>query len=108
MSIDEKFFYTNGVEVGISPYDFSLKFMRNGSPTPETVKAAAASQALGASPAMVMETMTIAMSPVHAKAMLPILAQMIATYEQAFGTIALPPDHLAKWNAGPPDAKVSA
>jgi hypothetical protein len=98
MAIDEKFFYTNGVEVGISPFDINLKFMRNGTATPDSVKEAAKA-APAETAAMIRETMTVAMSPAHAKTMLPLLWQMVQIYEQNFGAITLPPEQRAKWDA---------
>ena len=96
MTIETKFFYANSVEVAVSPFDISLKFMRNGTATLETV--AVHTTPVDATP-VVMDALTIAMSPSAAKSMLPALLQLISVYEQKFGTIPLPPEVLARWNA---------
>ena len=81
MESDRNFFYANGLEVAVSPYDINLKFLRQGSP--ENAETGVATQ-----PEKIDEV-TVAMSPAHAKAMLPGIFKAIVHYEQTFGSISL-------------------
>lgn len=83
MSDEKKFFYANAVEVGVTPYDVSLKFMRSGSAdAPLTATAVTKNVQL-----VKIDEFIIGMSPQHAKAMLPSLTSAVAQYEQMYGTI---------------------
>ncbi|MFA5238314.1 MAG: DUF3467 domain-containing protein [Phycisphaerae bacterium] len=71
-------FYVNVVELTASPYDFTFDF---GLKTPEQLKQGGSD---------FERTVRIAMSPSHAKSMLPILTDSIRTYEENFGIIPSP------------------
>lgn len=84
MELDKQFFYSNGLEISVSPYDITLKFLRQGSPE-------------GAAPGVELQPqklaeLSVAMSPAHAKAMLSGLYTSIMSYEQSVGAIALQAD----------------
>jgi len=91
MTSDGKFFYTNALEVAASSYDVNLKFMRNGTST---------GASSDASPVIELkDEITVAMSPAHAKAMLPSLLRIVLEYEKHSGApIALPNDMQKLWD----------
>lgn len=70
------FFYTNVMEASLGAFDFTLQF---GYKPPEE-----------SGTARYTKVCTIAMSLSHAKTMLPIIAKLIAAYEQQFGQIPAP------------------
>lgn len=81
MDTEAKFFYCNGLELAVSPFDFNLKFVRQGAaPNAEPGKMTA--------PAKLDELM-VAMSPAHAKAMLAGLYQSVKDYEANIGHITV-------------------
>jgi hypothetical protein len=69
--------YCNVLSVVISPFDFVFDF---GYKTPEQAKAKSVEYEIVA---------RIAMSPQHAKSMLPILKRMIKEYEDKIGHIPI-------------------
>ena len=81
MDSDGKFFYTNAMEVAVSVYDFTFKFIRQGAAPPKP----------GATQAAVLrlDEMAVSMSPAHAKAMLSGIFKAVLDYEKQFGHIAL-------------------
>lgn len=84
MSEEKKFFYANSVEVGVTAYDITLKFMRNGTIsnlTPQSVKG------LSQPKTELQDEFIIGMSPQHAKALLPVLTQLIKLYEDSYGKL---------------------
>lgn len=81
MESEMNFFYTNAVEIGVSPYDVNLKFIRQG--TPEDVQ-----QGQAVKPQKMAE-LVVAMSPSHAKAMLAGFYKSILEYERSVGKIAI-------------------
>lgn len=90
MGLDEQFFYANGLELAVSPYDITLKFLRQG--TPE-----GAAPGVELQPKRIAE-LSVAMSPVHAKAMLSGLYTAIMGYEESVGAIALPAEAQKTFN----------
>lgn len=80
MESEKQFFYCNSVEIGVSAFDVNLKFIRQG--TPKNAKSGAVI------PENIAE-LTVAMSPAHAKAMLPGLYKAIIDYEKKVGLIAV-------------------
>lgn len=88
------FFYTNAMDAAISPYDVSMKFMRNV-PAVSAVEVAAGAEAAFKS----AQSLTVSMSPSHAKAMLPALIRLVSEYEKKFGAIPLPEDAQNFWDA---------
>lgn len=70
--------YANAVEIIVGPYDLVLDF---GFKTPEATKKGSPD---------VEPVARIAMSLAHAKSMLPLLAKMIAGYEENVGPITAP------------------
>lgn len=89
MESDAKFFYANALEVAVSPFDFSLKFMRQGTPA-EAVHNVP-------SPAATLDAMIVGMSPTHAKAMLSGLFKAVMGYESENGTISVPAEVQAEF-----------
>lgn len=93
--METNFFYANGLEMSVSAYDLSFKFLRNapsgkekssfGAFSEEDVKTEAAA--------------VVSMSPSHAKAMLPGVFRLIQEYEKNFGVIPLPPEVAENWDA---------
>lgn len=89
MSDKPTFVYANAMDLAVSPYDFCLRFIRNeannmgaGNP-PDVIKA---------------DSVVVAMSPAHAKAMLPSLYRAVLEYERQFGKIGLMQDMLDDFN----------
>jgi flagellar protein FlaG len=78
--------YANSVQVRVSVWDFQLVFGLASSESPEKVT--------------VRNHSAIIMSPQQAKALLNVLGQNIAQYEQAFGTLNLEP-HGHNFPSGP-------
>jgi hypothetical protein len=78
--------YANSVQVRVSVWDFQLVFGLASSESPEKVT--------------VRNHSAIIMSPQQAKALLNVLGQNIAQYEQAFGTLNLEP-HGHTFPSGP-------
>lgn len=70
------FFYANVMQAQLGAFDFTIEF---GYKSPEDQ----------ATPRF-HKVCTVGMSLSHAKSMLPILAKLIAAYEQQFGTIPAP------------------
>lgn len=98
MSNEPKFFYANAMEMAASPYDISLKFMRNGAEVAKPVVPGTTVEAT----AVLLDSLAVSMSPSHFKAMLPGLVKIVVEYEKQFGLIPLPPDAAAVWNASFP------
>ena len=69
--------YANSVQVRVSVWDFQLVFGLATSEGPDQVT--------------IRNHQAIYLSPQQAKALLNVLGQNIAQYEQAFGTLALEP-----------------
>ena len=80
-----KFFYANGLEVAASPFDFSLKFIRNG--TPDAFNKPG--QNYNVIPVLA-DKFVVSMSPVLAKLMLKNLTIAIDNYERANSAIVIP------------------
>ena len=70
--------YTNAVEITVGPYDLVMDF---GFKTPEATKKGSPD---------VEPVARVAMSLAHAKSMLPLLARVIADYEDKVGPITAP------------------
>jgi flagellar protein FlaG len=69
--------YANSVQVRVSVWDFQLIFGLASSESPEQVT--------------IRNHQAIFLSPQQAKALLNVLGQNLAQYEQAFGTLNLEP-----------------
>jgi Protein of unknown function (DUF3467) len=69
--------YANSVQVRVSVWDFQLTFGLASSESPDQVT--------------IRNHQAIFLSPQQAKALLNVLGQNIAQYEQAFGTLNLEP-----------------
>jgi hypothetical protein len=69
--------YANSVQIRVSVWDFQLVFGLASSESPDQVN--------------IRNHQAIYLSPQQAKALLNVLGQNIAQYEQAFGTLALEP-----------------
>src|SRR3974390_1578267 len=69
--------YANSVQVRVSVWDFQLVFGLASSDAPDQVT--------------IRNHQAIILSPQQAKALLNVLGQNIAQYEQAFGTLQLEP-----------------
>ena len=81
MDSDKQFFYANSLELAISPYDFTFKFLRQGAPDGVLQQG----QPL---PPKRIDELSVAMSPAHAKAMIAAQFKAIIAYEKQFGKIA--------------------
>ena len=79
----KKFFYANSVQLGVSAYDFTLHFLRQGMPP-------GSPDAKGVVPPN-QDDLAVGMSASHAKAMLAGLYDAVVQYEKAFGPIPLDP-----------------
>lgn len=90
MESDNQFFYANGLELAVSPFDITLKFLRQGAPE-------GAAAGVDLQPKRIAE-LSVAMSPGHAKAMLAGLYTSIMEYEQKVGEIAVPSETQEKFN----------
>jgi flagellar protein FlaG len=71
--------YANSVQVRVSVWDFQLVFGLASSDSPEQVN--------------IRNHQAIYLSPQQAKALLNVLGQNLAQYEQAFGTLNLEPQN---------------
>ena len=74
---DYREIYANSVQVRVSVWDFQLVFGLASSDTPDQVT--------------IRNNAAVFLSPQQAKALLNVLGQNIAQYEQAFGTLNLEP-----------------
>src|SRR5271165_1010869 len=74
---DYRELYANSVQVRVSVWDFQLTFGLASSDTPDQVT--------------IRNHQAIFLSPQQAKALLNVLGQNVAQYEQAFGTLNLEP-----------------
>jgi hypothetical protein len=70
------FYYANVMQAHLGAYDFTIDF---GYKPPEE-----------AGTQRFTKVCTVGMSVSHAKTMIPILAKLIAAYEQQFGTVPAP------------------
>ncbi|MDD4964913.1 MAG: hypothetical protein PHI11_13455 [Gallionella sp.] len=81
MESEKNFFYSNGLELAVSPYDINLKFLRQGTPDGSVV---------GNTPAPIrLDEMTVSMGPALAKTIAVMLFKVIEDYEKNIGHIAL-------------------
>jgi len=96
VEVETKFFYTNAVEVNLTPYDVNLKFQRRGTFTDQALDD---NKGLRDVKGIVAEALVIGMSPTHAKAMVPGLVMMIQEYEKRFGKISVSPEEQTRWEA---------
>src|SRR3954465_6465200 len=71
--------YANSVQVRVSVWDFQLVFGLASSESPDQVT--------------IRNHQAIYLSPQQAKALMNVLEQNIAQYEQAFGTLSLEPQN---------------
>ncbi len=71
--------YANSVQVRVSVWDFQLVFGTASSESPEQVT--------------IRNHQAVFLSPQQAKALMNVLSQNIAQYEQAFGTLNLEPQN---------------
>ena len=71
--------YANSVQVRVSVWDFQLVFGLASSDSPEQVT--------------IRNNHAVFLSPQQAKALLNVLGQNLAQYEQAFGTLNLEPQN---------------
>lgn len=97
MTDETKFFYTNGLEASVSPYDVSLKFFRNVTAPPPAGTVRPVGERTE-SRATAAETLVVSMSPTHAKAIIPSMIQLIEEYENTFGPLPLPPEIQLIWD----------
>lgn len=91
----DDFFYANAMELAVSPYDFSLRFIRNAAgqvALPEGVRT-------GEVPVVTRASMTVGMSPTHAKAMLPALVNAVLRYEEQLGKLTIPQEMQTAFDA---------
>jgi len=72
----KNFFYSNKLELGVSPYDFSFKFLRKS-----------AGQDSDNLEPVTDDELIVYMSPSHAKTLIPMLSMAIQEYEKQFGKI---------------------
>ncbi len=99
MPTETNFFYANAMETSVSVYDLSLKFIRTA---PLGITPGMSPPVAGTSVETKLEaaeTLIVAMSPSHAKAMLPSIIHLIHQYEVRYGRIPLPPEQQAAWDA---------
>lgn len=85
------FFYCNQMSAGTSPYDIVFTFNRVG--VPENAKPGTSVEPV------IHESIDIAMGPSHAKTMLALIFDQLATYEKLFGEIPLDPEGKARYQA---------
>lgn len=85
---NDDFFYANGLELGVSPYDFTFKFLRQ---SPQDNAAGGDNV-----PSQQNAQFSISMSPTHAKSILAGLLDAVSVYEQTVGKIPLPADQQGK------------
>lgn len=81
MEAEKLFFYSNGLELAVSPYDITFKFLRQGAPDNGQPGVELQPKKL--------DEITVALSPGHAKAMLTMLYNSINGYERQVGIIPL-------------------
>jgi hypothetical protein len=74
---DYREIYANSVQVRVSVWDFQLVFGLASSDSPDKVT--------------IKNQSAVFLSPQQAKALLNVLGQNLAQYEQAFGTLSLEP-----------------
>ena len=98
MDTEGRFFYTNGLELAVSAYDFNLKFLRQGAPeNPEPGKQLAPAR---------LDELIVGMSPGHAKTMLVGLYKAVRDYEANIGHITVNAEDQKKFDdAFPPTSK---
>lgn len=82
--MEPNFFYCNSLELATSPFDISFRFIRNEVP----IGRPHGSETSGE----VADSVTVVMSPQHAKATIGALVNAIRTYEKQFGELHLPKD----------------
>jgi hypothetical protein len=87
----ENFFYANGLELAVSVFDVTLRFIRNGA-APGSVPTQ------GAKPVRFAD-FSISMSPSHAKAMMVPLVNAIREYEKAHGKIPVEAKDQQAWDS---------
>lgn len=95
--MEAKFFYTNAAEMSVSAYDITIKFIRT-----EAELVEGAQREVRSTP---RDAIAIAMSPSHAKAIIPGLLRLIKDYEKQFGPIPLADEGAVLWKTMVTDAK---
>lgn len=90
----DEFFYANSLEALMTPYDVTLRFMhRKIKPGVKPTRGDVKADELFDAP----DTMSVSMSPMHLKAMVPALVELITQYEARHGKLALEDQHAAMW-----------
>lgn len=90
----DDFFYANSLEALMTPYDVTLRFLHR------KVKAGLKPGRSDLNAEDVFEeaeALSVAMSPMHLKAMVPALVDLIHQYESRHGKLALEDQHAASW-----------
>ncbi len=93
-----KFFYANGVELGMSQYDFNFKFLRQSASQNRTVQGQGLITASNV-PYAIVDEFTVAVSPPQAKALLAATFLAVRDYEKKFGRITVDKDVQAHFDA---------
>lgn len=90
----DDFFYANSLEAHCTSYDVTLRFLRS------KLKPGAKAPLGDGNPDDFLDSpdiMSVSMSPMHLKAMLPALYQLVTQYEARFGKLGIPADSAAAW-----------
>lgn len=85
----KNFFYSNNLELTVSPYDFSFRFFR---------KSIGQDSESNNSSEVIDDELMVYMSPSHVKTLIPMLFTAIQAYEERFGKIPLPQEKLEEFN----------
>lgn len=96
---EDKFFYANGAEMAVTPYDVTMKFLRNGSSTSSVGSAPNTAGAPMEATPTILDTMSVSMSPSHAKTVAAAMLHLIREYEKQYGTIPLTVESAEKWRS---------
>lgn len=84
MDSDGNFFYANALEMAVSQFDFSFRFLRQGAAPPKLSVAPGSAQQTGI---LRLDAMVVGMSPSHAKAMVGAIFKAVREYEKTYGKI---------------------
>jgi hypothetical protein len=84
------FFYTNSLQVSLTPYDVLLEFLRQGSSGDPTKAIPVGPD--GHAAGEVRDRLSVAMSPMHCKAMIASMVLVVQQFEAQFGPIPVLPE----------------
>ena len=94
MDGNDHFFYANAVELSLSPYDMTLRFLRNMPPPVSPDQKPAQMIHAPVTALSRAADLPVMMSPQQGKALIRLLLRAVLEYEKVNGKLSIPPENL--------------